>query len=273
MSIEVSNLSYGYGKHIVLCDVSLTAEKGEILAVLGPNGVGKSTLFQCILGLLMFKQGRISIDGRDLNSFSPQELAKCVAYIPQSHAPVFNFPVRDIVLMGTSAQISAISMPGQKQVHMAEQSMERLGITHLRERGYMQISGGERQLALIARALAQNAKILVMDEPTSNLDYGNQIRILSQIKKLAGEGYTIIYSTHNPDQSFLFADKVAALQRGRVVAAGSPRHVLTAELISGLYDIDVEVESLYGDNARVCLPKAVVFQWGCPIENKKEVMI
>lgn len=259
MSLEVFNLSFSYGKHEVLSDINMKAETGELLAVLGPNGVGKSTLFQCILGLLPFENGRINVDGKNLKSLSAQELAKRVAYIPQSHAPAFNFPVFDIVLMGTSSQISSVSMPGKRQVDLAEESMARLGIMHLKDRGYQNISGGERQLTLIARSLAQNAKILVMDEPTSNLDYGNQIRILTQIKRLAGEGYTIIYSTHNPDQSFLFADKVLALLNGCVVKHGMPHDVITPELISNLYNVDVQVESLYGDKARVCLPKSVVF--------------
>lgn len=254
MSVEISSLSFSYKKHKVLNDVSMRAETGELLAVLGPNGVGKSTLFQCILGLLPFDHGTIKINEEDLKSFNAQELARRVAYIPQSHIPVFNFPVFDIVLMGTSSQISAVNMPGKKQIELAEQVIERLGIAHLRDRGYQQISGGERQLTLIARALAQNAKTLIMDEPTSNLDYGNQIRILSQIKMLANEGYTVMYSTHNPDQSFLYADKVLALLDGRIVKHGAPQDVITAELISGLYNVEVEVESLYGDKARVCLP-------------------
>jgi iron complex transport system ATP-binding protein len=258
MSIEVKDLSFRYKKHKVLSDVSMRAETGELLAVLGPNGVGKSTLFQCILGLLPYEHGTVKINEEDLKSFTAQELARRVAYIPQSHAPVFNFPVFDIVLMGTSSQISAVNMPGKKQMALAEQAIERLGITHLKDRGYQQISGGERQLTLIARALAQNATTLIMDEPTSNLDYGNQIRILSQIKKLTGEGYTVMYSTHNPDQSFLFADKVLALLNGRVVKHGSPQDVITAQLISELYNVEVEVESLCGDKARVCLPSCVV---------------
>jgi iron complex transport system ATP-binding protein len=258
MSIEVCDLSFSYGKQKVLNNVSMTAETGEMLAVLGPNGVGKSTLFQCILGLLPFEHGKIRINGDNMKTLGISELAKRVAYIPQSHTPAFNFPVFDIVLMGTSAQISAVNIPGKGQIDLAEQSIERLGITHLKNRGYQQISGGERQLTLIARALAQNAKILVMDEPTSNLDYGNQIRILTQIKKLANDGYTVIYSTHNPDQSFMFADKVLALLDGRVVRHGTPQDVITSQLISDLYNVDVEVESLFGDKARVCLPVRVV---------------
>ncbi len=260
MSIQINDLSFSYGKHKVLDNVSFSAETGSLLAVLGPNGVGKSTLFQCILGLLQNYSGTITINGQDSRGIEIQELAKEVAYIPQSHAPVFNFSVFDIVLMGTTAQVSAVCNPGPAQVALAKAALERLGIVHLKERGYTKISGGERQLVLIARALAQNAKILVMDEPTSSLDYGNQIRILSHIRKLTSEGYTVIQSTHNPDQTFLFADQVLALSNGQVIKQGKPEDVITEALIKSLYGVEVEVQSLFGDRARVCLPRSVVNQ-------------
>lgn len=260
MSVVVSNLGFSYGKHKVLSDVSFNAAAGELLAVLGPNGVGKSTLFQCILGLLPRYDGKITVNGKAANEIDIHEMAKRVAYIPQSHTPVFNYAVFDIVLMGTSAQITAVNTPGRKQLELAESAIDRLGISHLRDRGYLQISGGERQLVLIARALAQNAKILVMDEPTSSLDYGNQIRILSQIKKLTEEGYTVIQSTHNPDQAFLFADKVLALLDGRVIEHGTPNEVISGDLIKALYNVDVEVQSLYMDKARICLPKSIIIR-------------
>lgn len=258
MSVVVSKLSFSYGKNKVLSDVSFSAEAGELLAVLGPNGVGKSTLFRCIMGLLPRYDGEITVNGKAANEIAIREMAKIVAYIPQSHAPVFNYSVFDVVLMGTSAQVSAVNTPRRKQLELAESAIDRLGVTHLRDRGYMQISGGERQLVLIARALAQNAKILVMDEPTSSLDYGNQIRILSQIKKLTVEGYTVIQSTHNPDQAFLFADKVLALLDGHIIKYGTPYEVISGDLIKKLYNVDVEVQSLYMDKARVCLPKSII---------------
>lgn len=260
MSIHVHNLSFSYGKHKVLGDVSFSADTGKLLAVLGPNGVGKSTLFQCILGLLSHYTGTITVNGTDARKIGIQELAKQVAYIPQSHSPVFNYTVYDIVLMGTTAQVSAVRNPGRNQAEYANEALDRLGIAHLKDRGYTKISGGERQLVLIARALAQKAKILVMDEPTSSLDYGNQIRILTHMKNLTAEGFTVIQSTHNPDQTFLFADKVLAVSNGCVIRQGSPHEVITEDLIKTLYGVEVEVQSFYRDRARVCLPKLIMNQ-------------
>jgi iron complex transport system ATP-binding protein len=163
-----------------------------------------------------------------------------------------------MVLMGTTSQVSNISSPGPKQRELVMASLERMGITHLFNRSYNFISGGERQLVLISRALAQQAKILVMDEPTANLDYGNQMRVLDQIKSLSKEGYTIILSTHNPDQSYLFADRILALNGGKLIADGTPKDIITTELIRTLYNVDITVESLHDDNIRFCVPNSLI---------------
>ena len=132
--------------------------------------------------------------------------------------------------------------------------MEQLGIIHLRNRGYTQVSGGERQLALIARAVAQKATVLIMDEPASNLDYGNQLRVIEEVRKLTGSGYTIIESTHNPDQAFISADKILALKNGRVIADGPPKEVINKELIEKLYGVKVDIVSAADDKMRFCVP-------------------
>ena len=183
MSLEVRNLSFSYGSHRVLQNVSFRAREGELLAVLGPNGVGKSTMFHLLLGLEKSRFGTLWIDGEPVDSASAL-LARQIAYVPQSHYPSFNYSVTDMVLMGTTVQVHGFASPGLKQMAQAEDAMEQMGITHLRDRGYLQISGGERQLVLVARALAQQAKILILDEPTANLDYGNQLRVLSRIKRV-----------------------------------------------------------------------------------------
>ena len=254
MSIRVENLSFSYGRHEVLKNVSFGAEYGEILSVLGPNGVGKSTLFRCMLGLLKPNEGRTVVGGADSSAMSPAELAKLIAYIPQSHSPVFNFSVFDMVLMGTTAQTGHFASPGAKQTALAEGALEKLGIAHLRDRGYGELSGGERQLILIARAVAQQAKILVMDEPSASLDFGNRIRVMQTMRHLTEEGYCVIQSTHDPDQAYLWSDKVLALHGGGVLAWGTPKETVTAELISTLYGVDVEVCSMRGDDVRICVP-------------------
>lgn len=258
MSIKVSNLCFSYGNRLILDDISFIAEDNQLLSILGPNGVGKSTMFRCILGLLSAYKGKVLFNGTDIRGFDSKKMAKLIAYIPQSHYPSFNFSVFDMVLMGTSIQFSAISSPGKKQVELASAALERLGIKHLKNRGYTQISGGERQLVLIARALVQEAKVLILDEPVANLDFGNQVRVMSEIKSLAKEGYTIIQSTHNPEQTFQFSDAVLALKDGKVLANGIPAEIFTESLIQTLYGVDVEMQTLYGGKVKVCIPKCVI---------------
>ena len=254
MSMEVKNLRFSYGEHEVLKGISFRAEEGEFISVLGPNGVGKSTLFRTLLGLMRPSQGRVAVGGRDIATMSPAELSRAMAYIPQSHNPVFNFSVLDMVLMGTTSQVSRFSVPGKEQIKLADAALERLNISHLRDRACGYISGGERQLVLIARAIAQQAKILVMDEPSANLDFGNKIRVMRTVKGLTEDGFTVIQSTHDPDQAYLYSDKILALYDGRILSWGAPQVVMTSETISKLYNVDVEVCSMQGDAARVCVP-------------------
>ena len=257
MSIEISALSFAYGETPVLRGIDFTVPDGESAAVLGPNGVGKSTLFRCLLGLLKGYGGSITIDGEDTRRLSARRLAKKVAYIPQSHYPSFNYSVFNMVLMGTTSQVSLLSSPGEKQRQASEEALERVGVGHLRDKGYTNISGGERQLVLIARALVQDAKVLILDEPTANLDYGNQIRVMEQLRALTAQGYTVVQSTHNPEQAFLFSHNVVAMQAGRVLAEGAPSRVVTEELMDELYGADIKVCSLYDDRVRVCIPRSV----------------
>ncbi len=257
MSIEVRDLRFGYGGGEVLRGVSFTAPSGQLTSVLGPNGVGKSTLFRCLLGLMKGYTGAITIDGEDTRRLSARALAKKVAYIPQSHYPSFNYSVFNMVLMGTTSQVSLMSSPGEKQRRAAEEALERVGVAHLRDKGYTNISGGERQLVLIARALVQDAKVLILDEPTANLDYGNQIRVMEQLRELNSQGYTVVQSTHNPEQAFLFSHNVVAMQEGKVLAAGAPSRVVTEELMEKLYGADIRVCSLFEDRVRVCIPRSV----------------
>jgi len=253
MNIKIENLSFSYGSRQVLNNVSFELSGGEMLCLLGPNGVGKSTLFNCILGLLSAREGAITIDGAPLSTLGTRELARKIAFVPQSHAPTFNYSVFDMVLMGTTSHVGGISTPDAAHMQIASDTLERVGISHLRDRGYMQISGGERQLTLIARALAQQAGVIIMDEPTANLDYGNQLRVLMRIKELVREGITVIQSTHNPEHAFLFADRVIALIDGKIAADGAPSESVTEELIEALYNVKVRL-SRDSDGSVSCRP-------------------
>lgn len=239
MSIAVNGLSFSYCTRSVLKDVSFTAGEGQLLAVLGPNGVGKSTLFHCILGFHTKYTGEISLDGENVRTLSPRQLAHKIAYIPQSNTQTFSYTVLDMVLMGTSHMVSMLSAPGKKELAIAHEALEMLEIDRLVGKNFSHLSGGEQQLVLIARALAQQSKTLIMDEPTANLDYGNQIHVLEQVRALTGQGYTVLLSTHNPQHALTYGDMALALLDGRVAAFGKPKEALTAELISDLYDVAV----------------------------------
>lgn len=252
MNLSVQNLSFSYEQHQVLDSVSFMLERGEFLSVLGPNGVGKSTLFRCILGLLTSYTGSITSDGKDLRAMARREMAKRIAYIPQINKPTFGYTVLNTVLMGTTRQVSMFSQPKAGQIAQAMSALERVGAAHLAERDFTHLSGGEQQLVLVARAIAQQADILVMDEPTSALDYGNQLRILQLVRELAGEGYAVLLSTHNPQHALTFASRILALSDGKVAALGRPDDVLTRELIGRLYGVNVAFADT--DGGRVLVP-------------------
>lgn len=238
MTLTVQNLSYAYGKTApVLRDVSFTAESGDFLSVLGANGAGKSTLFRCLLGGLEGYTGIIALDGRDVRTMTRCQLAAHIAYIPQIHRPAFGYSVLDVALMGLTRYLSPFRSPSKELEAQALSALERMGVAHLSERNFVTLSGGEQQLVLIARALCQQSDILVMDEPTSSLDYGNQLRVLEQVRALSEQGYTVLLSTHDPQHALRFSRRVLALSGGTVAAQGDTRAVLTPELIQRLYGV------------------------------------
>jgi len=256
MAIEVRDLSFSYGSSAVLHDISFCAEGGEMIALLGANGVGKTTLFRCLLGFLTPTAGEILIDSKSVADYPPRELARRIAYIPQSYSPAFNYTVFDTVLMGVTGRLGTFGAPGAAQREQVMRSLSALGIDRLADRGSRKISGGERQLMLIARALVQDAKILLMDEPTASLDYGNAFRVMEKLEHLAASGYTVLFSTHDPNQVLRHAKRVLALKDGTILAEGESAAVLNEQTLSALYGIGVAVRSVrVGDKEdRVSIP-------------------
>lgn len=237
----VNDLCFSYGTHEILKNITFSASKGEYVYILGPNGVGKSTLFRSLMGHLKPSRGKVKIQGKGITSYKPSELAKKIAYIPQTCHPSFNYSVLQLAMMGRTAYLSPFASPKTADYERTYEILEKLGLEEKAECGIREISGGERQLAMIARALVQEADILLMDEPTSSLDYGNGLRIQMQMKNLASSGLLVIQSSHNPEHAMFFADQVIALKEGHIEAKGKTSEVLTEKLLKKLYGLDVEV--------------------------------
>jgi iron complex transport system ATP-binding protein len=258
VKLEAKDLDFGYRGHPVGHGVSLSVEPGQVLCLLGPNGSGKTTLFKTLLGLLPAQGGQALLDGANLATLSRGEVARRVSYVPQAHAAFFPFTVREVVLMGRTAHLGLFSSPSRKDRDIAQAALERLRLAALADSIYTRISGGERQLTLVARALAQNARIIVMDEPTANLDFGNQSRVMDHVRVLANSGIGVLLSTHDPDQAFLCADRVAMLRAGRVAWSGAPAQAITTESLRDLYGVEVAVVRVVlpgGEERSVCIPR------------------
>jgi iron complex transport system ATP-binding protein len=251
--LSVENLAFGFPGRTIGRGVSFALETGEVMCVLGPNGGGKTTLFRTLLGLLEPHGGSIQLDSFSLETLSRAEIARRVGYVPQGHTGYFAFTVREFVLMGRTAHLGIFSAPGRKDLAIASRVLESLGIAHLADKPVTEISGGERQLALVARALAQEPKLLVLDEPTASLDFGNQVRVLQRISALAGSGMSILFSSHDPDHAFLCARRALLLAEGRVLEIGAPRAVIRPDTLEHLYGVSVKVIEL-GGGAHTCLP-------------------
>lgn len=252
--LVADNLAFGYRQREVGEGVSFSIRQGEVLCLLGPNGCGKTTLFKTLLGLLPRQGGTLELDGKDVATFSRAAFARRVAYVPQAGTAYFPFEVIDIVEMGRAIRVGAFSSPSPTDRAAAEAALDTLGIRHLSGRSYTTLSGGERQMVLIARALAQEPGMIVMDEPTASLDFGNQARVLEVVRTLSGEGLAIVISTHDPGQAFAVADRVALMKDGRMVAIGPTKAVLTATALKALYQVDVAITFLEGAGHNVCAP-------------------
>jgi iron complex transport system ATP-binding protein len=235
MTIAAENLSIGYRDRLVGSGLSIALREGESLALLGPNGGGKTTLLKTLLGLLPPRDGEVTLNGKALSTISVRERAQLIGYVPQVHTGTFAFTVETVVLMGRTAYGSLFSRPSAKDIAAARQMLERLGILHLADRSYTEISGGERQLVLLARALAQEPRFVVLDEPTASLDFGNQGKVLREVETLTSAGLGVLFTTHDPNHALRVSQRACLLRAGAIVAEGKTSEVLTRENLESLY--------------------------------------
>lgn len=257
---ELKNGKVGYSNKSVLEDINFEVKSGEVLCILGANGVGKSTLFKSMLGFIPMIDGSVNIDGENINTWERSKVARYIGYIPQATELPFSFTVMDIVLMGRTAHLGLFVSPKKKDEEIAYSIISKLGITKLINKKFSELSGGERQLVLIARALTQLPKILIMDEPTAALDFGNQQLVLEQVNLLSKQGLSVIMASHFPDHAFIYSHKVLMLKGGNVYAFGKPKDVITEDSLRELYSVNTKIintgiQSIStGNNILTCIP-------------------
>lgn len=259
MTLAARALTFGFRERVLGRGVDLAIPAGEVACLLGPNGSGKTTLLRTLLGLIPPLEGRVTLDDRALAEWPARERAKRLAYVPQAAESHFDFSVLEMVEMGRTAHRGIFSRPGARDIERAGAALDRLGIAALAGRPIHRVSGGERQLALIARALATEATHILMDEPAANLDFGNQALVLEEIARLRGAGAAVLFSTHHPDHALRIADRVILLAKGGMMAAGATGEVVNSENLSALYGRPIEVAlvaSREGTPRRVCVPSS-----------------
>ncbi len=257
MKLVVKDLKCGWSEDKpVQRLVNFSLGTGEVCCILGPNGCGKSTLLKTVMGLVPRLGGSVLLDGKDINKWSPKERAGAIAYVSQDHVPPFAYRVRDVVMLGRTSKVGS-GQPSVRDGQIVEAALEDMGVRHLRDELYTNISGGELQLVMIARALTQEPRILVLDEPTAALDYGNSMRVVKKIGELAEKGYGILMTTHSPDQAFMLNSNVLLLQRTRPMQFGSAIKIITDRNMLDAYGVEVETKEFLtrkGKVVRMCAP-------------------
>jgi len=252
--LEVKDLSFSYdNSRIIFEKVNFSVDKGKVFTILGRNGAGKSTLLNCVANLFVPKSGEILLNGQQMKKMKLTDVAKVIGYVPQVHNPAYSYTVRDFVVMGRTPYIGSLSKPSKSDYDKVDAVLEELNIMKLRDKTYTAISGGERQQVTIARAMVQEPQIILLDEPTAHLDYGNQLRTVKMIRRLADRGFGIIMTTHNPDHAMLLGDTVAILDKEGHLNVDKAENSLTEEALSDLYDIDLKMIYIEDAKRKVCV--------------------
>jgi len=248
MRVAIKDAEFGYGKREnVFEDLSFIVEAGDIFSILGPNGCGKSTLLKCLLGIIKLRGGAIYIDDKNLRQMKRKEIGREIGYVPQTRSSEFPYTVLQMVVMGRVSHLGLFSSPSDRDFEIAKEAIKSVGISHLTEEIYINLSGGESQLVLIARALAAQPEVLILDEPTSQLDFKNQLLLLGTLDKLAKErGVTIIMTTHFPNRALLVSHNML-LFNGETYTVGAVEDVITEQNLKDAYGVNVRIIS-YNDN-------------------------
>lgn len=238
----------------VLDRVSLSVAEGEVVVLLGPNGAGKTTLLHLMINQLVPQGGQVLLSGKDVRSMKPKEIASLAGFVPQSHEPSFGYSVMDFVLLGRAPKMGIFGRPGELDEALCLDILSSLGLQNLASRSYLELSGGERQQVMIARALAQEPRILIFDEPAAHLDLGNQQRVLQLIRSMADRGMAVLMTSHNPDHALMAADRTALLSRGGKLTEGPTSQVLKEGILAEVYGTDIRIMDVPGIGQRACLP-------------------
>jgi iron complex transport system ATP-binding protein len=256
--LSATHLTFGYDPGVpVVRDVSVDVAAGEVLFLLGHNGSGKTSLLACLSGVQRADAGTVTLGGADVYAMAPAERAQRIGIIPQLHVAVFAYEVLDVVLMGRAPHLASFAAPTAQDRAIALEALERVGLTDAQGRRYTELSGGERQLVMVARGLTQRCEVLLMDEPDAHLDPRNQFRVLEVVSDLArDQGLSFVVSSHAPNSALLFADRVLLLRRGRTLALGSVTETLTEPLLTDAYAMPTEVISKVVGGRR--MPRAIV---------------
>ncbi|GAA2184266.1 ABC transporter ATP-binding protein [Brooklawnia cerclae] len=252
--LEVDGLCFAYPgeRGTVFRDVSFRLGTGEVMCIIGPNGAGKSTLLHAIVRLRVPSAGTVRLDGADVSRLSRSRIARVVGYVTQSSAPAFGYRVLDHVVMGRAPHVSLYRTPSREDYRLAAAGLEQLGVGHLAERNYLELSGGERQQVDIARAIVQKPRLIILDEPTSALDFGNQARVLRIVRRLAADGFAVLLTTHDPNQVIVLDAKVGVLNSDGSLLVGTPAETITEESLSRVYNADVTVAYVDKVHRDVC---------------------